>query len=265
MTAPITVSFGAATDVGRRRSLNEDSVIAETPVFLVADGMGGHDAGEAASQMAVAAFRAFAGRTHVDVDAVRAALDAVRRRIDVLSSSRGAGAGTTLTGVVVTETRGVGHWLALNIGDSRTYRLSGGNLAQISVDHSLVQELVDAGELAAAQAEGDPRRNVITRALGAGSSARIDYWMLPAAPGDRILVCSDGLPREVDHAAIGDILRREPDPQRAADRLVAAAVARGGRDNVTAIVVDALAVAGRGGADDTGELDVDTRPRRERA
>ncbi|GLJ63047.1 MULTISPECIES: PP2C family protein-serine/threonine phosphatase [Microbacterium] len=261
MTAPITVAVGAATDTGRRRAINEDALLASAPVFLVADGMGGHDAGEVASRMAVAAFADLVGRDHLTVDEVREAVEAARRRIDAFSSSRETGAGTTLSGVVIVDVRGAGYWLALNIGDSRTYRLAGDRLEQISVDHSLVQELVDSGRLAEADAERDPRRNVITRALGAGSSERVDFWMLPASRGDRLLICSDGLPREVGRDQIAAILSAEDDPQTAASRLVEAAVARGGRDNVSVIVVDAVHVAWHDGDTGTRDIDADTRPR----
>ena len=123
-----------------------------------------------------------------------------------------------------------------------TYRLSGGVFEQLSVDHSLVQELIDAGQLDEATAAQDSRRNVITRALGAGSDGEPDYRLFPADEGDRILVCSDGLPNELDPMRIQGVLRTERHPQAAADRLVREAVAAGGRDNVTVLVIDALAV-----------------------
>ena len=115
----------------------------------------------------------------------------------------------------------------------------------MSVDHSVVQELVDSGQLAADAAERDSRRNVITRAIGAGSDSEPDYWLLPAEEGDRILVCSDGLSGELDRDALHAILLTETDPQAAATRLVHEAMVRGGRDNITALVVDALAVRTR--------------------
>lgn len=270
MTAPVTVVFGSATDAGLRRRINEDSFIAVPPLFLVADGMGGHRAGDVASATAIEEFAGLAGRASVGVDDVRAALLRARRRIDALSSGERAGAGTTITGVVIADIHGEGYWLAVNLGDSRTYRLSEGEFEQVSVDHSVVQELIDAGELDPAAAASDRRRNVITRAIGAGSDAEADFWLLPAEAGDRILICSDGLSGELDRDEIHAVLLAESDPQAAATRLVHEAMLRGGRDNITAVVVDATAVRSRAdrSGDDTvpavpseDEFDGDTLPR----
>jgi serine/threonine protein phosphatase PrpC len=244
-TAPIAVACGAATDAGLRRRINEDSYLAASPLFLVADGMGGHNAGEIASAAVIDEFAALAGRGSLTIDEVQTAVTASRRRVAMLPPGAGAGAGTTLAGVVIADVDGEGYWLAINLGDSRTYRLSEGRFEQVSVDHSVVQELVDSGELAADAAERDSRRNVITRAIGAGSDSEPDYWLLPAEEGDRILVCSDGLSGELDRDALHAILLTETDPQAAATRLVHEAMVRGGRDNITALVVDALAVRTR--------------------
>lgn len=272
--APITVAFGAATDAGLRRRVNEDSHIAMPPLFLVADGMGGHNAGEIASATVIDEFSSLAGRESLAIDDVQAAMTAARRRVAMLPPGAGAGAGTTLTGVVIADVDGEGYWLAINLGDSRTYRLSEGVFEQVSVDHSVVQELVDSGELEAEAAQRDARRNVITRAIGAGSDAEPDYWLIPAEHGDRILVCSDGLSGELEQDAIHGILLAEADPQAAATRLVHEAMVRGGRDNITALVVDALAVRSRTNrsrerdtvpvgalADAVADIDGDTLPR----
>ena len=271
MTVPVTVVFGSATDAGLRRRVNEDSFIAAPPLFLVADGMGGHRAGDVASATAIEEFAGLVGRESVGVEDVRTALSRARRRIDALAAGETAGAGTTLTGVVIADIDGEGYWLAVNLGDSRTYRLSEGDFEQVSVDHSVVQELIDAGELDPAAAASDRRRNVITRAIGAGSDAEADYWLLPAEAGDRILVCSDGLSGELDREEIHAILLAEADPQAAATRLVHEAMLRGGRDNITAVVVDATAVRSRADrpsdhhtaptASVADEIDGDTLPR----
>ncbi|MFB7891662.1 PP2C family protein-serine/threonine phosphatase [Microbacterium sp. NPDC056044] len=274
---PIAVAFGAATDAGLRRRINEDSFLAVPPLFLVADGMGGHNAGEIASATVIDQFAGLAGRESLTIDDVQAGVVAARRRVAALPPGAGAGAGTTLAGVVIADVEGEGYWLALNLGDSRTYRLSEGHFEQVSVDHSVVQELVDSGQLAADAAHRDSRRNVITRAIGAGSDAEPDYWLIPAEDGDRILVCSDGLSGELEQDAIHGILLAEADPQAAATRLVHEAMVRGGRDNITAIVVDALAVRTRAhrtyerdtvpvspaAVDDTDDADIDedTLPR----
>lgn len=268
---PIETVHGEATHAGLRRKANEDSHLAAAPVYLVADGMGGHEAGARASSAVVAEFSPFAGAPSLDIEDVRGAIARARTKVAALATGERA-AGTTLTGVIVADVAGAGYWLTINVGDSRTYRFAGDALEQISVDHSVVQELLDAGELNAGDAARDRRRNEITRAIGAGSAGEADFWMLPAEPGDRILVCSDGLSGELDPDRIEAILREEHDPQDAATRLVHEALLRGGRDNITAIVVDALSVRGHDDVFDTApsagkgtpadsEIDSDTRPR----
>lgn len=264
MTA-IDVRVGAATHPGLRRRVNEDSHLAEYPLFLVADGMGGHDAGAAASGAVVAAFRALVGRDSVGIEGMRAALSRARIAVERIGYA-GRAAGTTLSGVAVTEVGGHGYWLAVNVGDSRTYRFADGELEQISVDHSVVQELIDAGELTGDAAGRDSRRNEITRAIGGGSGGEADFWLLAAEAGDRILVCSDGLSGEVPEERVTGILRDVIDPQDAATRLVHEAMLHGGRDNITAVVVDAVRVAGQDEGDtapafESSDADEDTRPR----
>lgn len=264
----LRIGHGAATHPGLRGRANEDAYLAAAPVFVVADGMGGHEAGARASAAVIAEFERFAGAEVVSNAEVRAAIARARGTVDALASGQRA-AGTTLTGVVLTRVGDAGYWLALNIGDSRTYRWSRGRLEQISIDHSVVQELVDSGRMDAETAARHARRNEITRAIGAGSVGEADYWMLPAEGGDRILVCSDGLSTELDDERIARILAEEIEPQDAATRLVHEALLHGGRDNVTVIVVDAV---GDGEGDDdifdtvpaggrSDDADIDTRPR----
>ncbi|XAS67895.1 protein phosphatase 2C domain-containing protein [Micrococcaceae bacterium Sec5.7] len=236
----LSLSYGYGTDRGLRRELNEDSFIASDPVFAVADGMGGHEAGEIASGMCV---RALAGMPQL-ATGERTATAAVLQQYliqadDSIRRAAGARAGTTLTGVVVVEQMGMPYWLVMNIGDSRTYRLSQGQFAQVSVDHSEVQELVDAGEITPEQAAVHPRRHVVTRALGTGDETEADYWLLPVEEGDRILVCSDGLNAELTDDHMFRILSTVGHPQDAVDALIQAALRNGGRDNVTVIVIDA--------------------------
>ncbi|WP_223848751.1 PP2C family protein-serine/threonine phosphatase [Microbacterium hominis] len=264
MTAvPIVVRAGAATHTGLRRRVNEDAFLAQAPLFLVADGMGGHDAGDRASAAVVAEFAHLVGGASLAIDQMRTALRRARARVEAIASD-GRAAGTTLAGVVVAEVGGVGYWLTVNVGDSRTYRFANGVLEQISVDHSVVQELLDAGVLSGADAATDSRRNEITRAIGAGSDGQADYWMVPAAPGDRILVCSDGLSGELSAERLRDILADESDPDAAATRLIHEALVHGGRDNITAVVVDALAVSGYDDVYDTAPGGGATRRRRRR-
>ena len=253
--APIQVVVGAATDVGLRRATNEDAYLAEGAVFLVADGMGGHEAGEIASATVLSAFRLLTEQRSVSLDQLRAAFADAVGRVHRLPEGAGAGAGTTLSGVVIAELDQNAYWLMLNLGDSRTYRMCADVLEQISVDHSVVQELIESGMITREQATTDVKRNIITRAIGAGSSGEPDYWYVPAEPGDRILVCSDGLTGELSDDRIRLILAAESDPQRAATRLVHEALLHGGRDNVTAVVVDAVAVAGVDPSENTVPVD----------
>lgn len=235
-------SWGSATDRGRVRSLNEDSLLAYPPIFLVADGMGGHSAGDLASRLAVEEFSQLAGRTSASADDVHECFHrtAIRLRESVAA---GRTAGTTVAGVAIASHDGGSYWLVFNIGDSRVYRLAGGELEQISVDHSVVQELIDAGELDPREAAGHPERHVITRAVGTGAEPDPDYWLIPAGTTDRLLICSDGLTSELDDAALRSILAEVADPQDAAQRLVAAALRAGGKDNVSAVVVDVAVAA----------------------
>lgn len=236
----LKLSYGYGTDRGLRRELNEDSYIASDPVFAVADGMGGHEAGEVASGMCV---RALAQLPQLATGERTATAGVVQQYLasadESIRSATGSRAGTTLSGVVVVEQMGVPYWLVMNIGDSRTYRLSQGRLSQVSVDHSEVQELVESGEITAEEAAVHPRRHVVTRALGAGDETEADYWLLPIEEGDRVMVCSDGLNGELTDGQMQDILSTVEDPQEAVDALIQAALRRGGRDNITVIVVDA--------------------------
>lgn len=243
--ASVHLAWGAATDRGLRRAANEDSYLAQPPVFLVADGMGGHEGGAAASRTALAAFDGLLGPQYALVGDVEAAVDEATRAVRSLPIG-GSTPGTTLSGAVVCTQHGQDYWLILNIGDSRTYRWSAGALSQVSIDHSAVQDLVDSGAIDPADAATHPHSNIVTRAVGAGSEGAPDYWLLPIDDGDRIVVCSDGLTKELNEAAIVTVLSEEPSPQAAATRLVHSALLGGGRDNVTVVVVDAHG----GGLDD---------------
>jgi len=238
----VRTSWGSATDRGLVRSVNEDALLAYPPVFLVADGMGGHDAGDVASRLAVEEFAHLAGRTVASADDVHACFTRTAERIR--DTFEGRAGGTTVAGVAVAEHDDGSYWLVFNVGDSRVYRVSEGVLEQISVDHSVVQEMLDSGELSSSQAGTHPERHVLTRALGTGPSPEPDYWLIPAGPHDRVLVCSDGLTRELDDAAIAGILAEHSDPQQAAQHLVQRAVEAGGHDNVSAVVVDVATAVG---------------------
>ena len=235
----LQTTAGAHTDAGRRRSINEDAFLAQMPVFVVADGMGGHDAGDRASAAVVDVFRSLLGRGEPTVDDVVRAVDAAHASVASIAAATPRGAGSTLTALLAVRHEGVRRWLVVNIGDSRLYRLRGDQLEQVTIDHSVVQELVDAGRLSKADMATSPHRNVITRAVGTERSPA-DYWILPIVTGERMLLCSDGLTAELSDEAIRAGLSLGGAPQRTAHALVSQAVSLGGRDNITAIVVDVV-------------------------
>jgi serine/threonine protein phosphatase PrpC len=243
MTTPETevhLAWGAASHRGARRLLNEDRFLVSRSVFVVADGMGGHDAGEVASATAVDALRPLADLEVVTPDDVRTHLAVAQENVRAITTEPGRGAGTTVTGVAVAEQDGNPYWLVVNVGDSRTYHLSGGRLEQVSVDHSVVQELIDSGQITEEEAATHPERHVITRALGSPEGIQPDFFLLPLGSVERLLLCSDGVTGMIGGDEIEEILEAVADPRDAADRLVQAAVAAGGRDNATAVVVDVV-------------------------
>jgi protein phosphatase len=226
---------GAATSVGRVRQVNEDSYLAVAPLFVVADGMGGHGAGNVASRIAIEEMTACAALRPLFAEAVLTALEHANRNI--IARDEANRMGTTVTGLAGLEAVGGDHLMVFNIGDSRVYRLAGRRFEQLTVDHSEVEEMVLAGVITREQARTHPRRNVVTRALGSDSGLHPDHWLLPAVIGERFLICSDGLFSELPDVAIHPLLA-SGDPEHAAESLVAAAVEAGGRDNVTVVVVD---------------------------
>ena len=238
------VAYSARTDVGRVRSMNEDAYLAAAPVYLVADGMGGHARGDAASAAVLETFR-----RHLEpdrsttpeqvLDAIHSSNDAVRALSDEGEEGT-AVAGTTLAGVALVDAGdGELRWMVFNVGDSRVYSWDGRRLEQVSVDHSAVQELIDAGVIEPDEAERHPDRNVITRALGADAFVEPDVWLLPATGRQVFLVCSDGLTKEVDDETIARVLAGGSGHAAGiAGELVDLALERGGRDNVTAVVVE---------------------------
>jgi len=232
----IRFRHGAATSVGRVRQVNEDSFFASPPLFVVADGMGGHGSGDVASGIAIADMRACAELRPLFAEAVLTALEHANQHIVERHDPNRMG--TTVTGLAALEAIvGGDHLMVFNIGDSRVYRLADDRLEQLTVDHSEVQEMVLAGVITKEQARVHPRRNVVTKALGSDAGLDPDCWLLPPISGDRYLVCSDGLFSELPDEVILALLSVGP-PQQAAEALVAAANDAGGRDNVTAIVVD---------------------------
>ncbi|WP_206448269.1 PP2C family protein-serine/threonine phosphatase [Agrococcus sp. KRD186] len=259
--AAVAVRWSATTHEGMRRRVNEDSVVAAFPAFIVADGMGGHDAGDVASSAAIRPFQAMKGRELPSPARVERAVDDAFAAVGAVAEE---GAGTTLAGAVLVEMDGIAHWLVVNVGDSRVYLVENGTLRQLSVDHSLVQELIDSGLLSPRGRERHAERHVITRALGGGQDSDPDLWALPAERGHRLLVCSDGLPDELRDEQIAWILSLHASPAAAADALVDAALERGARDNVSVVVVDVDEVrhSDTGLHDTASVIDADTVPRR---
>jgi PPM family protein phosphatase len=228
------VEKASRTDVGRQRQSNEDAYLERAPVFAVADGMGGARAGEVASRLAIEAFdRAPAGGDSPEarLAAVAHAANDEIYRLAQQDSSR-AGMGTTLTAAVVSDGEiAIGH-----VGDSRLYRLRDGELERLTDDHSLVEELVKQRKLTPEQAEVHPQRSVITRALGPEPAVQVDTHTHTARAGDVYLICSDGLTGMVSERELTEILRSSRHLSEAADRLVAAANAAGGKDNITVVL-----------------------------
>ncbi|HEY8557111.1 MAG TPA: Stp1/IreP family PP2C-type Ser/Thr phosphatase [Actinomycetes bacterium] len=235
--------FAAATDVGRMRKNNEDSYLSAEPVAAVADGMGGHSAGEVASAIAIEELAALGERgpweneTAATDDLKQAILRANRRIRGMAASDRKLnGMGTTL--VALLQDGDMVH--VANVGDSRGYLLRQSELSQVTVDHSLVQELVDDGRLSPKDAERHPQRSVITRALGIDPEVEFDLFTYKLQVGDRLLLCSDGLSDVVEPTQIRNVLLRVRSPQKAARQLITVANEQGGPDNITVIVVDAV-------------------------
>lgn len=245
---PVDLHHGAATDVGHVRTVNEDSFLVAPPVFVVADGMGGHFGGDVASGIVIEEFARLAedgydprrGAHHVSETIARSQARIVAYAAEQRGSQPGWHAGTTAVVAVLVEDDGGPKWLLANLGDSRIYRYTDGRLDQISVDHSVVQELVDAGRITRDQAAIHPERHVITRALGSLEGVQPDFFLLPLASVERLLLCSDGITGMIDDDTIAAILDTVPDPRDAADALVRAALDAGGRDNATAVVVDVV-------------------------
>jgi protein phosphatase len=227
--------MGAATDVGRVRDGNEDAYLVDDAMGLVAvaDGIGGHRAGEVASATAIEALRAAITSGRTLREAIEDANAAVFAKAQTDMNLRGMGTTLTAGTLVAGNTVLLGH-----VGDSRAYLLHDGELRQVTVDHSLVEELVQEGRLTADEAAVHPQRSIITRSIGTDAAVDVDVYPVELTPGDRLVLCSDGLTDMVHTDDIGAIVRREDDPTRAATALVDAANQAGGVDNITVVVVE---------------------------
>ncbi|NTU90115.1 MAG: Stp1/IreP family PP2C-type Ser/Thr phosphatase, partial [Actinobacteria bacterium] len=229
------ISFGSRTDCGQIRPHNEDSLVVYPPLFAVADGMGGHEAGEIASEIAIETLVAQAPKS-LDAKTLGRAVMAANRAV-LRASKDGVGKpgmGTTMTAAMIDDDK----LIIAQVGDSRAYLLHQGQLQRITRDHSLMADYIETGQITEEESRWHPQRSVITRALGSDPDMVPDLFELNVEPGDRLLLCSDGLSGMVYDEGIRDILDSIPDPQLAADALINAATDFGGHDNITAIVVN---------------------------
>lgn len=228
-------SFGSRTDVGLVREHNEDSLLVCPPLYVVCDGMGGHEAGEVASELAIRTMEELADSI-TDAASMTSAVEAAN--LNVIKAPRQGvgreGMGTTLTAAQLKGER----LLLAQVGDSRAYLLHNGKLQQITRDHSLMADLIEAGQITEEEARFHPNRSVITRAIGSDPYMQPDIYELNLSAGDRLLLCSDGLNAMLPDYQIADVLHDVADPQACADELVSQARAAGGYDNITTIVVD---------------------------
>ena len=240
------------TDTGRQRRDNEDSALARAPLFVIADGMGGAQAGEVASKLAVEAFQGELPETGSTEERLAdRAQDANRKIYEMSRTEPGrAGMGTTLTAVFIDDTElAVAH-----VGDSRAYLFRHGELGRLTEDHTLVEALVRSGKLTEEEAAEHPQRSIITRALGVDPEVKVDTRSYAGRAGDVVLMCSDGLTSMISEDEIVSVLDSEPDLDRAAERLIAAANDAGGRDNITVILFSLEDVGGSATADHPTEV-----------
>jgi PPM family protein phosphatase len=222
------------TDTGRARAENEDNAYARPPLYVVADGMGGAQAGEVASALAVEEFRQGLGADGTAEQRLTERVQAANRRIYETAHEKleHEGMGTTLTAVYLDDT----NLAVAHVGDSRAYIFRGGELVRLTHDHSLVEELIRRGKLTPEQAAAHPQRSIITRALGIEPEVEVDTWTYPMRAGDIVLLCSDGLTSMIDEPRIAAVLAEQPDLNAAGERLIADANAAGGRDNITVVL-----------------------------
>ena len=239
----VTLSWAAGTEVGNHRAANEDSYVIACPVFAVADGMGGHSAGDIASDAVVQRLAGLERDGFASLDALEMALSLAVVDLRSRLEDDQLGAGTTVTGAALVQEVDQLQWAIFNIGDSRVYALIGEEFTQVTVDHSVVQQLVDAGTITKEEADYHPHANVITRAVGVSDDAIPDYVALPVVSGMRLLLCSDGLTKELTDAGIEHFMSSAASCEDAVSDLMAAALGNSGRDNVSIIVIDVVAVS----------------------
>lgn len=235
----VRLAWSAATHVGHVRQLNEDSFIAEPGVFAVADGMGGHAAGEVASRLAIDEWATLRDTVPLTAERVAAAVTSANRAVwDHALANSTPGMGTTLVGVALIDNAGEEALVVANVGDSRCYLLEAGELRRVTHDHSVVQELVDNGYISAEAADTHPERNVVTRAIGVEPGVAADFVILTRAPQQRLLLCSDGVSGQLPDDELAGLLAAAPDAHAAAASLLERVLAGPATDNATLIVID---------------------------
>lgn len=254
----VELSWFALTDVGRRRETNQDSYLTLPPVFAVADGMGGHSAGEIASEAVVRRLAELGGPQAVTDRDIESALGDAVEDIELDTGESELGAGTTVTGVVFGADAAHPSWRVFNIGDSRVYQYLDGELKQLTTDHSVVQHLIDTGAITPDEAEYHPHANVITRAVGFNEPPVPDFSSVPMLSGQRLLICSDGLTKELTDTGIKHFLEQSDTVEAAARALVQHSLDNAGRDNVTVVVIEVHALGVSPAPEGLGEDPGDT-------
>lgn len=232
------------TNIGQKREMNQDyiyysdSSVGKLPnLYIVADGMGGHNAGDYASRQATETMLSYIEKSDYEnpVTVLKYAIIRANERLimDAQKNSELAGMGTTIVACVIVD----GHLYVANMGDSRLYLITGDEIRQITMDHSLVEEMIRAGKLERENVRNHPEKNIITKAVGASLDAMPDFFELDISAGDRVLLCSDGLSNMVEDDEIEDIVREENSLENAVDRLIERANYYGGRDNISVVLI----------------------------
>jgi protein phosphatase len=238
--AGVEIAAAALTDIGLRRASNQDAYYAGRSIWAVADGMGGHAAGEVASSLVVEALSEADQNEVLKPAAIVAALKRANQRILDFGRDNyeARGLGSTVAGLAKVMVGNAEHWAIFNVGDSRVYRCLDQVMTRATIDHSEIEELINQGEITRDEARSHQRRNVITRSMGTDPPPQVDQWVLPLTPGERFVICSDGLTGELTDKQIEQVASTDVDPSAVVEQLLSMALLSGGRDNISIIVVD---------------------------
>jgi len=258
----LNVAAGASSVTGNVRRVNEDSVLVRPGLYAVADGMGGHNAGDVASRLTIEAIEELLDETGGDVSALASLVQSANDRVRTHAVGAGLeGMGSTLVCAVVVTNGDEHSVVVVNVGDSRCYLLADDGLFQLTKDHSHVQDLVDRGVISRSEAATHPERNVVTRAIGVEDAVVGDFYMVPAEQRLRILLCSDGVSGEITDQEIERVLQSSPNPAETAERLTARVLEGPARDNASAVVIDVVRSLAPTPTSESRDTDV-TGPRR---